>query len=316
MPTDVHRPLWSVMIPTYNCARYLRETLKSVMAQDPGPDRMQIEVVDDHSTLDDPEVVVAEWAGRVAFVRQPENVGHTENFSTCLRRARGELIHLLHGDDVVLTGFYRQMERAFQQNGRIGAAFCRHIFIDGEGRWKGISPLEQRATGELENGLERLASEQRVVTPSMVVKRDVYEALGGFDDRLICSEDWEMWVRVAAHYPVWYEIEPLAMYRMHDASNTGRHIRSGEDITFTYRAIEMFIPYLPDSMASRVGRAAKITYAHAALRMARQVYAAGDAAAAGAQIRAALACSRSWTVLAHVGRLLSWAVWRRLSGKR
>ena len=52
------RPIWSVMIPTYNCANYLRETLASVLAQDPGADVMQIEVVDDHSTKDDPKAVV------------------------------------------------------------------------------------------------------------------------------------------------------------------------------------------------------------------------------------------------------------------
>jgi glycosyltransferase involved in cell wall biosynthesis len=46
-PPDPARPLWSVMIPTYNCADYLRETLASVLAQDPGPEEMQIEVVDD-----------------------------------------------------------------------------------------------------------------------------------------------------------------------------------------------------------------------------------------------------------------------------
>ena len=50
LPPDVGRPVWSVMIPTYNCARYLRETLASVLAQDPGPDQMQIEVIDDCST--------------------------------------------------------------------------------------------------------------------------------------------------------------------------------------------------------------------------------------------------------------------------
>ncbi len=55
-----YRPLWSVMIPTYHCADYLRQTLESVLAQDPGPDMMQVEVVDDHSTEDDPEAVVRE----------------------------------------------------------------------------------------------------------------------------------------------------------------------------------------------------------------------------------------------------------------
>src|SRR5215211_1793383 len=98
---SVERPLWSVMIPTYECAGYLRQTLRSVLAQDPGPEVMQIEVVDDAST-DDPAAVVAELGGgRVDFFRQPRNVGHVENFNTCLRRAQGRLVHLLHGDDAV-----------------------------------------------------------------------------------------------------------------------------------------------------------------------------------------------------------------------
>src|SRR5206468_9339134 len=49
------RPFWSVMIPTYNCGDYLRRTLQSVLAQDPGPDQMQIEVVDGSSTKHNPE---------------------------------------------------------------------------------------------------------------------------------------------------------------------------------------------------------------------------------------------------------------------
>src|SRR5215211_2985875 len=92
------RPFWSVMIPTYHCARFLRQTLESVLSQDPGPDWMQIEVVDDGSTLDDPGGVVAEVGkGRVGFYRQPQNVGHTKNFEICLKRSRGKVVHLLHG---------------------------------------------------------------------------------------------------------------------------------------------------------------------------------------------------------------------------
>jgi glycosyltransferase involved in cell wall biosynthesis len=91
------------MIPTYHCAAYLRETLESVLAQDPGPERMQIEVIDDHSTADDPEAVVREPASdRVAFHRQSRNVvGHVASFNTCLRRARGGLVHLLRGASAV-----------------------------------------------------------------------------------------------------------------------------------------------------------------------------------------------------------------------
>ena len=128
------RPLWSVMIPTYNCAHYLRETLASVLAQAPNPEIMQIEVVDDHSTKDDPKAVVDELGGdRVSFYQQPHNVGYIKNFETCLQRSRGTLIHLLHGDDLVRDGFYQKMQRAFEERSDLGAAFCRHIFMERTG---------------------------------------------------------------------------------------------------------------------------------------------------------------------------------------
>ena len=100
------RPLWSVMIPTYNCANYLRETLASVLAQDPGSDVMQIEVIDDCSTKDDPRAVVEELGkSRVEFYQQPQNVGYIKNFETCLQRSRSYLVHLLHGDDRLQVSF-------------------------------------------------------------------------------------------------------------------------------------------------------------------------------------------------------------------
>ena len=156
VPEGIPRPLWSVMIPTYNCANYLRETLTSVLTQDPGPEVMQIEVVDDHSTKDDPEAVVRELAGdRVSFYRQPQNVGHVKNFNTCLQRSRGKLIHLLHGDDGVRNGFYQKMQKAFDTQPNIGAAFCRHIYMDENGHWKSLSSLEQPDNGVIENWLEK-----------------------------------------------------------------------------------------------------------------------------------------------------------------
>jgi hypothetical protein len=308
VPEGVERPLWSVMIPTYNCARYLRETLEGVLAQDPGPARMQIEVIDDHSTRDDPESVVRVCGGdRVQFFQQPQNVGHIRNFETCLQRSRGRWVHLLHGDDCVRPGFYERMQRGFEQEPAIGAAFCRPIYMDENGCVKEMAPLEQKESGLLEDGLERLSLEQRIMTPSIVVRREVYEAVGGFDRRLKCSEDWEMWVRIASRYPVWYETEPLAMYRMHFDSNTGRHIRSGEDISFTCTAINLFKPYLPPAMAARVVPSAKRTYAFAALEMARTTAAQGDFVSMRSQIRAALRCSRSRQVLGRAARLGIWA---------
>jgi len=321
-PDREPQPIWSVMIPTYNCARYLRETLSSVLAQDPGPEIMQIEVVDDCSS-DAPGLVVSELGGdRVGLFQQQQNVGHTNNFATCLKRSRGRLVHLLHGDDYVRDGFYRKMQQAFEQRPDIGAAFCRQIFMDKQGHWQTISSLEQAESGILDNWLERLASEQRIMTPSVVVRRDVYEQLGGFDQRLVCSEDWEMWVRIAAQYPIWYEVEPLAVYRMHDVSNTGRHIRTGEDMRYTRAAIEIFTSYLPHNAAGEIVRRARETYAISALDTAYAMFTKHDSVAVRAQLREALRLSRSLHVVRHLIQLaLQAAGWkskqalrRRLAG--
>jgi glycosyltransferase involved in cell wall biosynthesis len=298
VPAGTPRPLWSIMIPTYNCAKFLPETLTNVLLQDQGPELMQIEVVDDHSTLDDPAVIVQQIGkGRVGFFRQAENVGITHNLDTCLRRSRGRLVHVLHGDDYVRDGFYRKLQMAFEKHPEIGAAFCRQIFMDDQGHWQTISRLEQAESGILTNWLTRIAVEQRIMTPSVVVRRSVYENLGGFDSRLVYSEDWEMWIRIAAHYPVWYEVEPLAAYRMHGGSNTGRRVRTGEDTADTRKAVEISKSYLPSHLADRLSEQANRTYALSALRTATRMLHNHDLTAAVAQIREAFHCSCSWAVV-------------------
>jgi glycosyltransferase involved in cell wall biosynthesis len=314
---DVVRPLWSVMIPTYNCAKYLRETLAGVLAQDPGPDTMQIEVIDDCSTKDDPAAVVEELGcGRVKFYRQPHNVGHTKNFETCLNRARGKLIHQLHGDDCVRDGFYGQMQKAFEEKPEIGAAFCRHIFMDENSHWQYLSELEQAESGILDNWLERIATFQRIQTPSVIVRREVYEKLGGFDNRLSWSEDWEMWVRIAAHYPIWYEVQPLAIYRKHSISSTGRHIRTGENIRDARRCIEIIHSYLPKELAGKLSVQAKINWAFNALNSdAPALLRIGDFNAAATQIQEALKCSNSFNIVLPALKLSTKILYKKLRTK-
>ena len=292
------------MIPAYNAGATLPETLTSVLRQDPGTSLMQIEVVDDCSPEEDTGALVERVGkGRVGYARQPHNLGVAGNLTDCIRRARGRLVHLLHADDLVAPGFYTRMQAAFEAEPDIGAAFCRNRFIDEEGRELSLSPLERPTSGLLEDAAERLAVEQRIMTPAMVVRRSVYEALGGFDQRLVCAEDWEMWVRIASRYPIWYEAEPLASYRMHLASNTGRHLRSGEDIRYTGMAIELFADHLPQEVAARIVPRAKAVYAGAALKSAEALLRRGDLSGATAQLREALRLLDSPRTLAAAGRI-------------
>lgn len=297
---EVDRPLWSVMIPTYNCANYLRQTLASVLEQDPGPEVMQITVIDDCSTKDDPKAVVEELGqGRVEFYRQPENVGYIRNFETCLLRSRGQLVHLLHGDDFVKDGFYQKMQFAFEKNPEIGAAFCRHIAVDEQDNQIWISDLEQFESGVLSNSVERLAVKQRIQTPSIVVRRDIYEKLGGFDRRFsCCGEDWEMWVRIAAQYPIWYEVEPLAVYRIHSKSLSRMSTRTGADMRDLRMAIEIMKPYLPAPIAKQLSQQAREHWAIFAIRhLAPKMLETEDIAGAFIQIKEALKCRKSLKVI-------------------
>jgi GT2 family glycosyltransferase len=281
--------------------RYLRECLGSVLAQDPGRDTMHIEVVDDHSTSDDPAALVVELGrGRVAFYRQPRNVGHVANFNTCLRRSRGRFVHLLHGDDSVRAGFYERMGRLFETHREIGAGFCRHAVVNEEGNLLRISPLERPDSGILEGWLERIASELPLQPPSIVARREVYERLGGFDSRMLsCGEDWEMWVRIALHYPVAYEPESLAVYRDNPASLTKRSVRTGQNIRDVRKATHIVRSYLPHSLARLTSRRAAESWATWALWWAERLIAAGDTAAAATQLREGLRCSHSQRIVSR-----------------
>lgn len=228
---SINRPLWSVLIPTHNCANYLRETLGSVLIQDPGEDKMEIIVVDDYSTKDNPEEVVEEIGkGRVRFVRQPQNVGKTRNYETGLQLSNGILIHQLHGDDRVLPGFYDEIERLYKLNREAGAFFTRSIYIDSIGRWVGMTGMVQQEEGIIPNMAEKLYVEQLIQTPSMVVKREVYEKLGGFDRRFDCFEDWEMWTRIANYFPISGTNKVLAEYREHENNATNQTFLNGTAI--------------------------------------------------------------------------------------
>ena len=299
------RPLWSVMIPTHDCASYLRETLESVLSQDPGPKLMQIEVVDDASS-DDPEAVVKELGrGRVVFHRQPHNVGHVANFNACLESSRGRIVHLLHGDDCVRDGFYDAMSRLLETQLEAGAAFCRYIAVDEAGNWTGIAALEQDQAGVISGWLERIAVGQRLQTPCMVVRREVYERLGGFDRRGGFAEDWEMWVRIAAHFPVAYEPGALALYRVHPLSRTGRFVRSGENVRDLRRVIEINREHFPPAQADAISRRALRETATTCLRRARRLLGAHDIEAMWAQVREAVRSDASPCVVAEAAAVVA-----------
>jgi glycosyltransferase involved in cell wall biosynthesis len=282
------------MIPTYNGTKYLGETLRSVLAQDPGPEHMTIEVVDDCSTEGDIARLVHEIGGeRVTYFRQPVNRGYIANFATCIERSRGHIVHLLHDDDAVRQGFYERLGAGLATRPDAGAAFCRSIYVDPNGHWDSFTALERPEPGVLDNWLWKIATGPRLTTPSLVVRRKVYETLGAYDERQrFAGEDWEMWVRIATRYPVWYEPVPLALYRVRrEGSLTSRSSATGDIAVEMRRAAEIIETYLPDHLppasAARMTNFARREFARWSTDAAVQLLEAGRPAEAIKRVREA-----------------------------
>ena len=302
LPEGLVRPFWSVMIPIYNCPEdYLRETLLCVLQQAPGAGEMQIEVIDNCSTAGDPEAIVQEiGAGRIRFHRQPTNVGIVENFNTCIRRAHGHWVHILHGDDTVRPGFYARARWGIAANPDVGAALCRAIYMDEDGQWTGLTELEARQPGVLDEDFAgRQFVDQRIQFVAIVVRRSTYEELGGFRSSLPHCLDWDMWKRISVRKPIYYDPEPMACYRLHAAADSSRLMRTGENVADERRSIEVSCADIPADYASRMRRAARKAAGVRAARRARGLWKKGERVAAWHQLIEAMRCSLAPAVLAR-----------------
>ncbi|MBJ6111064.1 glycosyltransferase [Hymenobacter sp. BT523] len=294
------------MIPAYNCAAFLPDALNSVLAQAPGPEHMQIEVVDDASTDADVEALVAAIGqGRVGYYRQPRNVGSIRNFETSINRARGHVVHLLHGDDRVRPGFYAKLDDLLRRFPEAGAAVSHYAYIDEAGRPNGVPTPQAEADGILENWLLRLAEYQRMQYVSTVVRRSVYEALGSFYGNSY-GEDWEMWVRIARYYPVAYTPDVLAEYRGHTQSISSNKLQTGEVVTDLAQVMARVQAHVPAAQRRRLAQVSGQHYAHFVIGAAYQLAeTTKDWGFVHRLVRKSLELSRHPAIYRHVVR--SWA---------
>jgi glycosyltransferase involved in cell wall biosynthesis len=270
--TAADRPRWSVVIPVHDCANYLAQALPEVLAQLTDPDDAEIIVVDDAST-DDPGRVVRELGrGRVAYRPNPEHLGAIGTFNRCLELAAGELVHLLHGDDAVLPGFYQAMEHALADKAAV-AAICRAQDIDAENRTTYTTRSYRHGTGIWTDALDALAVSNRVRAPGIVIRRSTYEQIGGYRTDLPHTADWDMWTRVAAHGPVVFVDQVLAAYRRHGGSDTSTRVLTGANVRERVTAIGVVAGYVaPERRAATTRRAlaySVVFAARTALRLLR-----------------------------------------------
>jgi glycosyltransferase involved in cell wall biosynthesis len=214
-------PTVSVVIPAYNAARWIEETLQSVFAQD-YPD-YEVIVVDDGST-DNTAEVVARFP-QVRCIRKP-NGGQASARNVGIRAAQGQYIAFLDADDVWRPEKLRVQMDLLQKTGLAWVHSYIYYFDGQTGKPFDVSkPLFSKWFLRTEGNIaESLMIYNRIYSPTPVVKRSVFDEVGFFDEALLLRnrEDWEMWLRIAARYPVGIIRRPLAGYRVHPTSSLRR----------------------------------------------------------------------------------------------
>jgi teichuronic acid biosynthesis glycosyltransferase TuaG len=179
----------SIVIPVFNHERFIRESIESVLAQDfPA---LEVVVVDDGST-DGTPAIVAEYRDRVRIIRQ-ENAGAARALNCGLRAATGEWIGWLSSDDVFLPGKITAQLATARIRPQVGLLYSSWIKIDAAG-----AELSRHVSPELiaSQAIWQLMQGNFINGSSVLLRRDVIQRHGVFDESLRADVDAEMWFRL------------------------------------------------------------------------------------------------------------------------
>lgn len=187
----------------------------------------------------------------------------------------------------MLPGFYDRLRKGAEQSDA-GALFCRCATVNSNGHWIAISELQRESAGLLNDWHARITVEQLIRCPAIVVRRAVYERVGGFLPHLRFVPDWEMWQRIASQFPVWFEPSILACYRVHSDSATSRVRVDAADVREVREMIELTATYHSPARRRTLASKARSWYAKVALFNAREMVVEAGLPSAWKQILGAL----------------------------
>jgi glycosyltransferase involved in cell wall biosynthesis len=214
-------PRFSVVIPAFNAERTIQATLQSLRAQTCRD--FEAIVVDDGSTDATATRVEAVDDERISLMRL-RNRGPSAARNVGIENARGGFVSFLDADDVWLPIYLERMADLLEANPRAGFAFTDAYTWHEEVRRFGrrtimASSAPPRTMPHHARELFDLLVASNFVYTSTTLRRDVLDRTGGFDERLHRAEDWELWLRIAAHgYTAARAKIPLAVYRVQRGS--------------------------------------------------------------------------------------------------
>jgi glycosyltransferase involved in cell wall biosynthesis len=237
--------LFSAIVPTYNRAAYVGRAIDSALAQRlPGDGTVEVIVVDDESSDDTPRVV-AGYGHRIIALRQTNRrEGAARNAGAAM--ASGRYLAFLDSDDYWVPGKLAADQARFEHADRPALVYSRAYNVDSRDRVVG----ERRLANPQGDVFWKLAREAFMPMSSVAVRADAFRECGGFvEDRdLSGTADWELWMRLAARWPVGFVAQTGTCIRVHEHNMSA-------DPTYMERAMLAGVRHaLSDPMVARRAR--------------------------------------------------------------
>ena len=294
-------PKVSVIIPAYNVAPFIGETLDSVFAQT-FTDYEVIVINDGSPDTEDLECALARFIDRINYIKQ-ENRGASAARNRGLRAARGEFAAFLDADDLWLPNYLDEQIKFTREGNCDLVCADAEVFSDGSREEK--TYLESLMAGAPPTGdvtfIGLLSAEQSLITSGVVVRRErVFEA-GLFDEALPNSQDFDLWLRLARHGArMAYQRRVLLRYRSRENSLSGDevnvHRRELRVLEKVERSYDLSPAERPEIVSVIERRRAILEFELAKLYLAR-----GEFIRARESFREANRLRRSWKTHAALG---------------
>ncbi len=209
-------PAVSVIIPTYNRGKLLCKAIKSVLQQTFSD--FELIVVDDASTDQTRATIEQFQDSRIRYFRHERNAGVCKTRNTGLAAAQGDYVAFLDSDDEWAPDKLEKQVARFQQSSQeVGVIYSWLTIVDEQQQ-----PQKNRQPTLRGKVQEDLLYSNFIGTPSTVmVKREYLENTEGFDVRMRCCEDWDLWLQLARQCEFDFIAEPLVKYLDHSEQGRG-----------------------------------------------------------------------------------------------
>jgi glycosyltransferase involved in cell wall biosynthesis len=248
--------LVSICIPTYNSERYIRQCLDSIVAQT----YKNVEVIiSDNASTDDTLSIVSEFVNRNGYKLNINsvNIGAGANFNKVLSLSNGEYVSIYHADDVYENTIVEESVRVLDNDETVGLVGTMGIVIDKEGNYLHDLKLHEEVKKLNKNIFdfdEALwgATKNIFVTPSIMVRKKVYDELGTFEiHKYKSAVDYEMWLRIATKYKVAIIDKKLINYRVHENQGSEHEVRKNIEIPDIISVLKEYRHYLSNDLLKK-----------------------------------------------------------------